>query len=160
MIEGPVKPSILPGVPGSAALAFQTELTSSALNVRQAVIDLRDSLMLLRFDDDTAGSVELAAAEALNNIAEHAYCGSADGTIEMTAYVDGSALYLSIIDEGKPIASAELPEGAVPEIPENRSDLPEGGFGWSIIRQLCDDVQYHRQNNRNALLIRFARHQN
>jgi serine/threonine-protein kinase RsbW len=35
-------------------------------------------------------------------------------------------------------------------------DMPEGGFGWLIIRQLARDVAYVREDGVNQLSFRIA----
>ncbi|MEM6577717.1 MAG: ATP-binding protein [Pseudomonadota bacterium] len=144
--------------PSNALLAFQTEFEASQLKVREALINLRSALQTDGFDEDTAGSVEIVAAEALNNVAEHAYCGAEAGLVKLTAHFDRSLLYLSIFDEGRPMPGDRLPERSDPMANVEAGDLPEGGFGWNIIRDLCDDIQYLRLNDGNHLLIRFAHH--
>lgn len=124
--------------------------------VRDAVAGLRHALSAAGIDDDTAGSVELVAAEALNNIVEHAYPDAQAGQIEIGAYIDPSMLYLTIIDAGGPMPDTRPPPRAEAQQPDSLCELPEGGFGWSIIRQLCEEVQYRRHGQQNHLLIRFA----
>ena len=34
-------------------------------------------------------------------------------------------------------------------------DLPEGGFGWHVIRTLSKDLHYRRENGRNQLSFRL-----
>ena len=38
----------------------------------------------------------------------------------------------------------------------NIHDMPEGGFGWLIIRQLAHDVRYARHEGVNQLSFRIA----
>lgn len=35
-------------------------------------------------------------------------------------------------------------------------DMPEGGFGWFIIKDLAKDIVYRRQNGENLLDLRIA----
>jgi len=143
--------------PAGATLAFQTELDAGYSNVREAVIHLRTALEQKGCDADTAGNVELVVAEALNNITEHAYHDTVAGEVKLTAHIDRSRLYLTIIDAGSPMPDARLPEGKERPTAQIAADLPEGGFGWNIILQLCDDVQYQRCCDRNQLLLQFER---
>jgi serine/threonine-protein kinase RsbW len=63
---------------------------------------------------------------------------------------------ISVTDEGLPMPDAELPFGERldPTIP--LKDMPEGGFGWLIIRQLARAVRYVRDGGVNQLSFRVA----
>ena len=49
-----------------------------------------------------------------------------------------------------------MPAGAPPDraphdLDVSRADLPEGGFGWRMIRDLTEELLYRRQDGRNIL---------
>ena len=44
-----------------------------------------------------------------------------------------------------------LPEGTLAEIGSEVEDLPEGGFGWFLIRTLTNDLSYLRLQEQNIL---------
>lgn len=101
--------------------------------------------------------IELAMAEALNNVAEHAYAERRDGWVAMQIAVAQAEVCLSIFDRG-----AALPDGGVPSREPNPegmaiADLPEGGFGWYLMRTLARRVDHCRMNGMNQLTMTFDR---
>lgn len=106
---------------------------------------------------DGASLVELAIAEALNNIVEHAYEGRGDDVIEVLMRVDAHELRFEIVDAGVS-STAELArlmsEAVAPEFDlHDRSTLPEGGMGLALIRSVMDTVDVTRRDERNRLLL-------
>jgi serine/threonine-protein kinase RsbW len=124
-------------------------IPSDPLAVREALRALFDTLLLRSLPEAERGTAEIVLAEALNNIVEHAY--STDrGEIELTLRLSHSELACRITDSGAPMPAGQLPEGALkPLVPPD--DLPEGGFGWFLIRTLARDLHYRRINGQNQL---------
>ncbi|KPQ06068.1 MAG: serine/threonine-protein kinase RsbW [Rhodobacteraceae bacterium HLUCCA12] len=108
-----------------------------------------DSLRKAGLNEDDLGSAELVLAEVLNNIVEHAYCRRS-GHVEMTVTLRPDGLYCEVRDHGD-----HMPQGRPPNLPPPRIDpprqLPEGGFGWHIIRSLTTHLGYRQQDGWNAL---------
>ncbi|MEZ5776783.1 MAG: ATP-binding protein [Paracoccaceae bacterium] len=104
---------------------------------------------------ETCGTLELALAEALNNIVEHGYAGANAGSIELRLGCDGSALRCEIADEGEPMPDLALPEGRMPALSGDPACLPEGGWGWALIRTLASDLTYRRERSFNHLSFRI-----
>lgn len=100
------------------------------------------------------GVLELVLAEVLNNVVEHAYRDRSDGVIELAYSVIGGQVAVEVMDNGHPMPGEALPAGTLPDMTGPLADLPEGGFGWHLIRSLTQDLHYHRQGGRNRL--RFA----
>ncbi|MEM9496294.1 MAG: ATP-binding protein [Pseudomonadota bacterium] len=134
---------------------FETALIATQDRVRTTTLALRARLDQLGVSPSVLGNVELAAAEALNNIAEHAYSGTPPGPIRVSAYFERSHLLLRIVDAGHPLPDATLPSVRLPDPSGPLADLPEGGFGWYLITQLSDAVRYDRCRDLNILDICF-----
>ncbi len=136
---------------------FHHSFDADALSVRAA---LRTALarFLRQLSREEAGTLELVLAEVLNNIVEHGYGESGQGTITLSLVRDRRGLSCSISDDGVELPPACL-ERVVGEAlrPEPHS-LPEGGFGWFLIRDLVEDLGYHRANGRNLLAFRLPLH--
>lgn len=128
-------------------------IPSDPVSVRQALCALFTPLMSGPISQDARDTAQLVLAEALNNIVEHAYANT-PGEIEVTIEFSSKGLTCSITDCGLPMPDEHLPEGHLP-YPLNSEDLPEGGFGWHLIRTLSEDLDYSRIGGRNRLTFRI-----
>ncbi|APX13989.1 ATP-binding protein [Tateyamaria omphalii] len=137
--------------------AFHISVVSGQLAVRQALAQLLDGLKPLALDVEEAGTVELVMAEALNNIVEHAYPETdADGPISITCAHQKDGLHLTVVDSGRAMPDGQTPVGTAADIDVDLCDMPEGGFGWFLIKDLAKDVTYKRHNAQNQLRLRLA----
>lgn len=127
----------------------------SALSVRRALEGLMLALAPLKLDPEEAGTVELVLAEALNNVAEHAYPETEDGWINLECSHHANGLHFRIRDEGREMPEGRAPLGTRAPLPEELDALPEGGFGWFLIRDLSHDVEYSRDAGVNLLSFRI-----
>ena len=118
------------------------------MEVRDGLRDLFAMTPLSSLSDDARGTAQIVLAEALNNIVEHSYAEYA-GKIEIWVTRRESYLFIRIMDEGLAMPEGDLPGGnlAWPDA------LQEGGFGWSLIRNLSHDVTYARDGKRNLLSL-------
>jgi serine/threonine-protein kinase RsbW len=89
----------------------------------------------------------------LNNIVEHAYARH-QGDIVVTLQLSASELVCRIVDTGLPMPEGVLPAGKLKPMLADE-DLPEGGFGWFLIRTLSRDLEYRRDGNNNLLSFRL-----
>ena len=100
-------------------------------------------------------SVEIVLAEALNNIVEHAYAGQAEGTLQCSLRWQAGQLTIDLTDHG--VALSGLPTCRLPPADgwsdTASQDLPEGGFGWGLIRTLSSQACYCRCEGRNHLCL-------
>jgi serine/threonine-protein kinase RsbW len=136
-----------PGQPSGQRLVFQADPAS----VRLALTRMLGQPPLSDLTDDARGMAELVLAEVLNNVAEHAY-GEAGGTVSVMLDPDPGGIRCLITDEGRAMPGGQLPEGRLPGGPDLAlEDLPEGGFGWHLIRALCVDLTYARAGGQNRL---------
>lgn len=94
--------------------------------------------------DTVTYNVQLAIHEACTNIVDHAYSGQADGRIEIEVSLAGvpRQLAVDLYDDGRPFEESQEPE---PSLDEPQT----GGYGLFLMRELVDDVQYERAQDRN-----------
>jgi serine/threonine-protein kinase RsbW len=123
------------------------------LAVRTALKSLFDTILLRSLTADDRGAAEIVLAEALNNIVEHAY-STTHGDIDITLQLRHNELICTIVDTGRPMPDHQLPKGDLAPLGAIE-DLPEGGFGWHVIRTLSKDLHYRRENGRNQLSFRM-----
>lgn len=137
------------------AQIFHHSFAADPLSVRKA---LRAALARFtrNMTGDEAGTLELLLAEVLNNIVEHGYGETGHGMITLSMVRDGRGLSCSVSDDG-----IELPADCINRkiasetLRPHPGDLPEGGFGWFLIRDLAEDLGYHRVDGRNLLAFRL-----
>lgn len=106
-------------------------------------------------DAGTANDVVLAVSEALNNVVEHGYRGLG-GRIDLTAVLSAGRLRVRIRDEGRENRAFAGLGRTKPDTDGPRQDLPEGGFGWFLIRQIAASVRYRRIGGANLLTLDFS----
>ena len=124
-------------------------IDATMLDVREGLRDLMRCPIVQDLSSDCLGTTELVLAEALNNVVEHAYARY-KGQIEVEVRRDPVQLRFNIADQGLPMPGAEPPEGDLPPVGAFE-DLPEGGFGWFLIRSLSQNLVYRREGERNLL---------
>ena len=128
-------------------------LQSEAFAVRRALQGLFSDSRLQPLRDEQRGTAEMVLAEVLNNVVEHAYAGGS-GEIEVSVAVQAGSLVFTVADRGAELPRHALPAGQLRDYALCR-ELPEGGFGWYLIRALAKDLDYRRQDNRNELSFRI-----
>ncbi|MEM6938876.1 MAG: ATP-binding protein [Pseudomonadota bacterium] len=136
---------------------FALRLRSDTFTTRIALAEIFDALAPLGLTPEELSTVELVLAEALNNIMEHAYPADGDGgpvEIECSHLSDG--LHFALCDRGAAMPNGALPVGTLPDHEVDTDHLPEGGFGWFLIKDLAKDVEYQRLDDQNRLRLRIA----
>ncbi len=129
---------------------------SGPLAVREAIAQILSELDPLGLGSDDLGTIEIVLAEALNNVVEHAYpADQASGPIDFDCSSAADGLHIRIIDDGLAMPGGRIPNGLQSTLTDDLSTLPEGGFGWHLIRQLAQDVEYRRCNEQNILDLRL-----
>lgn len=105
---------------------------------------------------DESGVFETAVGEALNNVIEHSYGAEADEPIHVELNFDAESLELAIEDSGlgmDPTAFEQAPGGFPAPPLDDHEQLPEGGFGLTLIKMACDEVSYERHAAGNRLTM-------
>jgi len=141
--------------PDAAAVTATVRMTlqSDPVAVRDSLRRLFSMEPLCDLSVDARGTTEIVLAEVLNNIVEHAYAAG-PGEIGLTLRYGAPDLWCEIADAGLPMPNATLPDGQGPVLGPGDA-LPEGGFGWFLIRTLTEDLAYQRTDGRNLLCFRL-----
>ena len=138
--------------PGRADPALIAELCLPAMDRTTPVILSRVLGALRRSGyGQMCDTVQIVLAEALNNVAEHAYPAVALGAVAVRVDTQAAHLRIRITDWGLPVPPATLAGCSAPDPLE----LAEGGYGWFLIRSLVADLAYGRQVCRNDLILRL-----
>lgn len=136
------------GPAATSAAEWQLKLNGRFEDVSATLISVRAWLQ-----DRTGGhcgsSWEMALAECLNNIAEHAYADEVPGEIDLWLTVQSNQLSVIIRDYGSPMPNHTLPQVSAPDVTCALNELPEGGFGWFLIHELTTNLRYERLGSEN-----------
>ncbi|MGV6810430.1 MAG: ATP-binding protein [bacterium] len=104
-------------------------------------------------DEILLGQLELLLVEAVNNVIEHAYGNQAGHPIHITFTQSANEVIFIIKDQGIPVPDDLSTRNK--EMP-NAINLPEGGWGLSLIYALANRVEFSRQNETNTLILAKA----
>lgn len=143
----PSRPDPASGPEGPLTLAFPGDLRSVRKTLRRVV----NAAQLKTLSDADRGTTELVLAEVLNNIVEHAYADGS-GQIALSLNLSATGLAVRITDNGAALPDGVVPKGLLPTASDgSAADLPEGGFGWFLIKSLTRDLHYDRKDGQNRL---------
>lgn len=95
--------------------------------------------------------VQVVLAEAINNIAEHAYAEQDFGALALRILLNDTVLTIQLTDWGGALPDDQA-QSAPPPVPTN---LSEGGYGWFLIRTLTSVTSYSRVHGQNRLTLEF-----
>lgn len=128
------------------------QFSSGTQQVRQALDDTRDGLRAAGADPASCDASQIILGEVLNNVVEHAYSFEEGRPIELSIWLTEGGLRCEVVDHGVPMPNGVPPAGTLPEFDGSLLEaLPEGGFGWAIVRELTDNLQYFRTDGINKL---------
>jgi serine/threonine-protein kinase RsbW len=140
---------------GGMSFNLEYRVAATALSIRAISMSLRAFLENVETISNFASMIELAIAEAMNNVLEHAYAGRNRGEIRIEVQWDEMLLTVCIYDQGeepnRSRVSTLLPP---PEIGDNlplTSDLECEGRGLYIMESLMDTLDYSRVGDENCL---------
>ena len=117
--------------------------------VRRALDQLLADAALSGLTENQRGTLWTVLAEVFNNIVEHAYA-QGRGLIRLNLWQQGAVLAVEVVDQGAQMPGLCLPKGQPAEIGAF-DDLPEGGFGWFLIRTMTQNLNYDRVGTENRL---------
>jgi serine/threonine-protein kinase RsbW len=127
-------------------------------SVRVALRQWRVVMQAAEVCPDVTGRAEIVLAEVLNNITEHTCLDGMAAWIDLHCDLTEAGLQVVVADEGPPLPRHLLhpsPQSAAAPCDLCLSDLPEGGFGWPMIRALTRDLclQHAAAGNRLSFLV-------
>jgi serine/threonine-protein kinase RsbW len=102
------------------------------------------------FSEATVGEFKLAVDEACTNVIEHAYCGDASCSIEISITITPQYFTVVIRDEGEAFEPAAYQSPNLVDLVHQRRD---GGFGVHLMRKLMDRVEYRRRGRFNEVAL-------
>lgn len=141
--------------PGAGRGSFRLSIPANVGAVAGALDRVDGALCRLGIGPGLRGDVAIALGEVLNNVAEHACAGLPDASLTLCGGLTARDVWVEICDPGHPFPDGCLPMGQAVNLALPVESLPEGGFGWFLIRSLTSGVEYRRQDGVNRLTLRF-----
>ncbi|MCA9754051.1 MAG: ATP-binding protein [Gemmatimonadetes bacterium] len=96
----------------------------------------------------------ICLGEAFQNAVVHAW-GHEDGWVEVRVALDDERVVIDVVDGGSGMTDADRRRLATAELPDLArtplSALPEGGYGFGILRSVMDEIEYTSRRGRNRL---------
>lgn len=127
--------------------------------VREALLRVDATLGAAGAAADLRTRTQIALAEACNNIVEHAYAPPhdvPDPIITLDISGDQGGLQITLRDKGRAMPDGPLPGRELPPVnPDDLAGLPEGGFGWALLREMTRALSISRRNGQNILRFRL-----
>ena len=103
-------------------------MCATALDVRRMLGELRAHLAAENLPDDDCSNIEIALAEALNNIVEHAYRPGPHGTITLTLSVGPRRLTANCGTRARRMPGLAPPGGTRPTLPASARPFPRAAL--------------------------------
>ncbi len=115
--------------------------------IRRVLLAVEDRLASV--SPDLANRAELVLAELLSNIQRH---GGTKGParVALRLFWQAPGLRAEVIDDGRAVP----PDCLIAPEPPLPLNLPESGFGWSLIHHLVSELHYRRGEGYNVLRFR------
>lgn len=136
-------------------LSTNWRVTGSPDAVREGLEEIMESVSSCGTRRDLMDATEVVLAEVLNNVVEHAYAGRLDGWIDIGIVCKPEWLEVTVKDAGIPMPGGSLPAGKHQDLDVPMEELPEGGFGWMLIRTLTIDLAYRRDGEINKTTFKM-----
>lgn len=131
---------------------FHLTVPASQEGVVEAMKELVRFLDAARCTPDVAYAVQLAFEELGTNIAKYGFDDRQDHCFEVVLRM-GAPTHLEVRDDGHPFNPWK--DAPRPKQDGRLEDLPIGGLGLHLIRDMAADVAYERRNRTNVVTVTF-----
>ena len=142
-------------MPNTAEQPLSLEFSATDTNVRETMRHVMARIGAAGVAMEDANRLEIALAEALNNVVEHGFAGLDPGIVRLDLQSVPTSIRVEIADGGHPYPNNRLPEPKRHDLTCELADLPEGGFGWTLIHDLVSKIEYNRRAGENHLCMIF-----
>ena len=128
-------------------LTLNSELTELE-NVKQALNKILDNAGLAV---ELIENTQLIVEEILVNIIQYGYENRNDGHIDLRLEINKQNLIMTFKDGGKPFNP--LIEVAAPDLDRDDDERSLGGFGFFLVQELSEQVDYAYRDGKNILTV-------
>lgn len=98
--------------------------------------------------------LNVALDELLQNTLVHGFAGrgrlGGDGAVTIAVELLPDRLTVTLTDDGQPFNPLDT---AVPDTAGSVEERPIGGLGIHLVRQMMDEVHYHRRGGHNVVVL-------
>ncbi len=95
--------------------------------------------------------IDVCLEEIYVNIASYAY-GDKKGIVEVSVDKNDSEVILKFADEGISYNPLQKED---PDITLPLEERPIGGLGIFMVKEICKDIEYKREDDKNILILKF-----
>lgn len=134
---------------------LKIDVSPTFQGVSQSLATLSGHLAQYGLAADRLMEVELACAEALNNVVEHGKTSTGELSIRLHALLSSERLEVQVHDNALPFEAPESGD-AKSQMMSSADGIAEGGFGWGLIHTLADQVSMTRRGTGNCLSLHFG----
>ncbi len=127
-------------------------ITSDYGNVIEINQQIRKYLADDNLEEHLCNAVEICLTEALNNVIKHSYGNDNSRMIDINIKKDSKFLEIEIVDAGFPRKNLIIKD--LDFDPADIENLPEGGMGLFIIKQLMDELSYNSIDGKNYFILK------
>ncbi len=99
----------------------------------------------------TVFEVNLSLEEILTNVISYGYSDDNEHLIMARFSLSEKELEIEITDDGRPFDPLELPP---PDLEKPLAERPVGGLGIHLVRNLMDELDYQRRQDKNILVLK------
>lgn len=154
MIAERVQGSAISGARAPDVLAMDVPVGHDA--VRVALQGWRRWIEGVNACSDLVSRAEIVLAEVPNNITEHGFAEQEGVLLPIAVHcrMSGRRLHVMVVDKGRPVPADRCLAAVLPPVSLGTQDmdgLPEGGFGWCLIRELTCDLSLVSDGSGNRL---------
>ena len=95
--------------------------------------------------------VTLALEEIITNVISYGYDDQAEHEISLRLSWEDPFLKLALEDDARPFNPLEV---AAPDIAKPLAERQIGGLGIHLVREMMDELEYRRENDKNVLMLK------
>ena len=88
--------------------------------------------------------------EIVSNIIKYAWPEGGAHEVSVRMSAEANTVRIEVVDDGQPFDPRTAPE---PRAAVARRAVRPGGVGIHMVRQLVDEIAYHRADNRNHVIV-------
>jgi serine/threonine-protein kinase RsbW len=127
-------------------------ILSDYTNVGEVNKNIKAFLSANGVEQHICHAVDICLTEAINNVIKHSYKNDFTRNVEIQVSKDSNFFEIVIIDDGLSRKNLEIPQ--LQFDPNDINNLPEGGMGLYIIRQLMDELKYETREGKNYFSLK------